>query len=277
MQQRLLGIVGGMGPQAGVALHEAIIRHTPADKDQDHLSVALMTCPGDINDRTAFLEGETATNPATGIIPVVEQLACLGTEVIGMPCNTSHAPKIYEPVSEYIRNHHPHIQLVHLPDETIKQLGKCFPEHKKVGLMTTNGTFRSGIYQLPLQRHGYEVVEPDWDFQDQVIHKMIYDKTFGIKANSVDITSEAKQLWNKALGYFRSRGVDSIILGCTELSLIQKECPEYYIKLIDTTEILAIAMISEAFKPRAIERHPTTKTILKHNPIEKTQYRYELI
>ncbi|MCE7996916.1 MAG: hypothetical protein HEP71_33450 [Roseivirga sp.] len=51
MQHKLIGIVGGMGPQAGVALHEAIIRRTPVEKDQDHLSVVLMTYPGEITAR----------------------------------------------------------------------------------------------------------------------------------------------------------------------------------------------------------------------------------
>ncbi|MEQ9659939.1 MAG: hypothetical protein RLO00_17505, partial [Fulvivirga sp.] len=63
MEHRTIGIVGGMGPQAGVTLHEAIVRHTSAITDQEHLSVILMTFPRAIQDRTKFLCGLTKENP----------------------------------------------------------------------------------------------------------------------------------------------------------------------------------------------------------------------
>lgn len=246
MQNQLIGIVGGMGPRAGVALHEAIIRNTMVNKDQDHLSVVLMTFPRELADRTAYLEGSNLINPAYGILSIIEKLIALGAKIIGIPCNTSHVPEIYKPIEEYIRNQHHDVRLVHLPSEVVEHLRHSYPGHRKVGLMSTNGTFKSKLYQDILKRNGYEVVTPDFDFQDQVIHQMIYNTAFGVKANSVNLTQEAISLWCKTLCFFKDRGVDNLILGCTELSLINKQYTEMDIPIIDTIEVLAMALIREA-------------------------------
>ena len=45
-----IGILGGMGPASGCMLFEKIIRSSPAQIDQDHLSVVILSDP-DIPDR----------------------------------------------------------------------------------------------------------------------------------------------------------------------------------------------------------------------------------
>lgn len=255
MQHKLIGIVGGMGPQAGVALHEAIIRHTPVEKDQDHLSVVLMTYPAEITDRTAFLEGSISINPAIGILRVIEKLLALGVEVIGIPCNTSHAPEIFDRVHEALMTQNRTSRLVHLPTEMARHISDKLPAGSKVGLMATNGTYHSEIYQRLLSQHGYVSVVPPLEFQEQVVHKLIYDPKIGIKANSVGFTDEAVSLWHKSLHFFRQAQVDSIILGCTELSLIHRQYPDNTLTFIDTTEVLALSLIREATRPFSGKEH----------------------
>jgi len=248
-ERRTIGIVGGMGPQAGVALHEAIIKFTPVKKDQDHFSVVLMTYPEALVDRTAFLEGSTPINPADGILEVIGKLVEAGAEVIGIPCNTSHAPEIFNPIQEDVYHRNQQTRLIHLPSEVICHLQKNHPESNKVGLMATNGTYKSVIYQELLSLNGYEVVVPPFDFQGQVVHKMIYDPEIGIKANSVEITDEAISLWQRALRFFKQEKAEVIILGCTELCLIHPFSAAEDIILVDTTEVLAKALIREATMP----------------------------
>ena len=50
-----IGIIGGVGPAAGVDLFNRILSHTSAEKDQEHLNVLLTSCPSLIPDRTAYL------------------------------------------------------------------------------------------------------------------------------------------------------------------------------------------------------------------------------
>ena len=60
----MIGIVGGVGPYAGLDLQQKILEQTKATADQDHLGIISWSEPGIIPDRTAFLLGETPLNPA---------------------------------------------------------------------------------------------------------------------------------------------------------------------------------------------------------------------
>ena len=112
--------------------------------------------------------------------------------------------------------------------------------------MVTNGTYKSGIYNKLLTDKDYEVILPDFSFQDTVIHKMIYDPIFGIKANPSHCTEEVKFLIEKALHFFRSKNTQAIILGCTELSLVFPNSLDDLI-VIDSNDSLAKALIQRSF------------------------------
>jgi len=246
MKHRTIGIVGGMGPQAGVMLHEAIVRHTSAKIDQEHLSVILMTFPQDIQDRTQYLCGLTSENPAHKIVEVIKKLDLAGAEVIGIPCNTSHAPRIFDQIQEYIEKNMPRVNLLYLPTEVLSYMDINYPETNRIGLMMTNGTYKSQVYSRLLRNHRFEVVIPDYEFQNEVIHKLIYDPQIGIKSNPIYITVEAIALWRKSLNYFKNKKVDTILLACTELSLVPLPRSVKDLNVIDTIEILAKALIREA-------------------------------
>src|SRR5215213_8942139 len=99
-RNKTIGIVGGMGPQAGVALLNSITCMTGAAKDQEHLSAILMSFPGEVEDRTSFLEGNVSINPAYSIANIISRLEIAGANIIGIACNTSHAPRIYNVITE---------------------------------------------------------------------------------------------------------------------------------------------------------------------------------
>jgi len=243
---KVIGIVGGMGPQAGQALLDKIIRHTKAVSDQEHLSVVLMSFPRYIEDRTAFLLGLTNVNPAISIVQIIRQLEHAGATIIGMPCNTSHAPAIFDIIRRELSAINSHVKLIHMPTETCAYIRLLHKEVRRVGLMTTNGTYRTGLYKDLLEELGYEVIVPDYDFQDTVIHRMIYDPEFGIKSSPGIISCEVKKLLDRALSFFMDRKADAVILGCTELPLVLTDSRVGNMLIIDSTDVLARALIREA-------------------------------
>jgi len=93
-QDKIIGIVGGMGPRAGLELHNKIILKTNATNDQSHVSVAHISFSNRIPDRTAYLNNEVPENPAFAIKKIVKMLHEVGAQCIGIPCNTSHVPEI---------------------------------------------------------------------------------------------------------------------------------------------------------------------------------------
>jgi len=242
----VIGIVGGMGPQAGVALFNSILHHTRATTDQQHLSVMLMSLPKYITDRTAFLEGRSKVNPAFSIAEIIKKLEIAGAGVVGIACNTSYCPEIYNTITAELYKVNSQVKLVNMPQVTCSYIKKHYPQVRRVGLMTTNGTYRSQVYKRHLQDLGYEVLLPDNRFQNDVIHRMIYDPQFGIKANPRGVTGEVKLLVDKTLEFFRAGKADAIIVGCTDLSLIPTLHTEKDIIVVDAIEALALELIRQA-------------------------------
>ena len=89
--ENMIGVIGGMGPYAGLDLVEKIFAETIASTDQDHVPVAMLSCPASITDRSAFLLGKSAENPANAIAEVALRLERSGAAIAGMPCNSAHA------------------------------------------------------------------------------------------------------------------------------------------------------------------------------------------
>jgi aspartate racemase len=134
-----------------------------------------------------------------------------------------------------------------MPLEACRYLRENYPGVRKVGLMATVGTYKTGLYKNTLQQMGYEVVIPAADFQRNVIHRMIYDPEFGLKANANTITPQAIARMDAAIRFFEDEKSEVIILGCTELPLVLAgaKC-NYNVPLISSTDALALALIREA-------------------------------
>ena len=98
----LIGILGGMGPQAGLDMAEKLIAMTRAECDQDHLPFILFSLPECISDRTDFLLGKTDTNPAQAIAEQFEKMADMGVTIAVMACNTAYAGPIFDTALEIL-------------------------------------------------------------------------------------------------------------------------------------------------------------------------------
>jgi len=245
-KDNIIGIVGGMGPQAGVALCNSIVSQTAATIDQEHFSIVLLSFPGQMVDRTAFLEGRSAVNPALNIAGIIRKLEAAGASVAGIACNTCHSPLIFDVLLEELHKANCGVRLLHMPVETCRYIREEHPSIRRIGVMTTNGTYRSGVYVRVLEDHGYEIVNADPVFQDEVIHRMVYDANFGLKSCPKGVTAEVKALMDTALDYFRKKGAEAVILGCTEFSLMELADRVGGLLVVDSTAALARALIREA-------------------------------
>ena len=107
----MIGIVGGVGPLAGLDVFKKIIEETVVQKDQEHLPVLLMSYPHLIVDRTEYLLGKVDTNPAYALANIIKQLAENGAKVVAIPCNTAHAEPIFLVVEEELKKSNNPIEL----------------------------------------------------------------------------------------------------------------------------------------------------------------------
>lgn len=244
-QDNVIGIVGGMGPQSGLTLFNNILNLTKTNYDQGHFSVVLMSFPKHIEDRTSFLDGLTMVNPAINIVHIISKLESAGAKVVGLACNTSYAPDIYDVILDELQKKGIAIKLLHMPLETCRYIKDNCKSARTVGVMNTNGSYKANLYHNLLSQYGFDVVSPDRDFQSEIIHKLIYDPNIGLKANPNYITNEAKRLYGEAVSYFKGKKVDVIILGCTELSVFVGDRLLDDILIVDSMMVLAEALIRE--------------------------------
>ena len=219
-QKQTLGVIGGLGPIATAHFMELIIRMTEATTDQEHLDMIIYNRPS-IPDRTGYILDQTKPNPLPEMIRVGNALARQGAALIAIPCMTAHY--FHRELTRYIE-----APIVHAIHETAAHLKK----HgiTKVGIMATDGTIRSRLFQRELENHGMEVLIPSPQGQKCVM-SVIYDD---IKANRPADMEKFRYASNE----LRTQGAQAIILGCTELSLVKRDC-HIGAGYLDAMEVLA--------------------------------------
>ena len=246
-RRNIIGIVGGVGPYAGLDLMKKVFDNTLSACDQDHVDALLFSLPSGIVDRTEYLEGREEQNPAEAIFGVLSRLETAGATVAGIPCNTAHAAPIFELIREKLDSAGSRIRLLHMINETVDFIKTALPDLRKIGVLSTSGTFHSRVYQDSLESASYEVLLPSEEMQEKLIHPAIYDEEYGIKSVSFPGHPQALQNLETGLNYLEALGAEAVILGCTEIPMALQESAGKGIIAIDPTQILARALIKHAF------------------------------
>lgn len=229
--KRTIGILGGMGPEATADLYLKIIRSTPVSRDQDHFRVIIDSNPA-IPDRTAAIFGQ-GEDPVPALRETARNLELAGADFLVMPCNTAHY--FHRQIQEAIR-----IPLLHMMRETVEYTVRKWPEIKRVGLLATDGTLRTGLYHQALADRGREVIVPSPSDQALVM-QAIYGGE-GIKAGQHEAPRRLMLGVARAL---LTAGAQAVVAGCTEVPLVLHE-GDLPAPVIDATEILALAAVREA-------------------------------
>ncbi len=199
----MIGVIGGLGPMATAKFMELVINNTYAKCDQDN--VDMLVCQyGSIPDRTAFILKESSDDPVFKMVEAAKLLEREKVDYIVIPCNT--ATYFYDEIQKSVN-----VPVVNIVKETINVCKE--KKYKKIGLMATNGTIKSGIYEE--YGDNIEFFIPDGDIQKRVM-SIIYDD---IKQNKIPNKEEFLSIIN----YFKENNCDGIIGGCTEISVALDE------------------------------------------------------
>lgn len=258
MAEKIIIIGGGVGPMAGVALHQKIIENTITDgRDQTHLSVHHFSRSSDVPDRTDFLLGIHNQNPAFGMARLFTAAwdSLHGTSssrvlegeieaVGGIPCNTFHAPQIYTVFLDEINQRGIHIPVLHMLKETMGYLNQVVPGVEKVGVLSTTGTRLTGLYSQLLESEGKAILQVP-ESEQEGLQEAIYHPQWGIKAIS-PVLPQTRQRVLQMAHHLVTQGAQAIILGCTELPLALSESQFMDIPIIDPVVALARALIRYA-------------------------------
>lgn len=227
LKKPILGIIGGMGPSASNLFYEMVISNTEATCDQDHIDMIILN-HATMPDRTeSILSGE---------IDVIKEklksdirfLDSAGISYLAVPCNTSHAILADIDMKGIV-----HINMI----EEAAQRGKDISANGAVGIFATEGTIQTELYQRALNTLDITPVIPEKEVQ-KIITSVIYDDIK--KGGEGDMKA-----FGKAVAHMSKRDCNTVILGCTELSVLRKQEDlsflekENNITFIDAMEVMA--------------------------------------
>ena len=234
MQQKSVGIIGGMGPEATVDLMVRIIKGTPALDDCDHIRMLVDNNPKIPSRIKALIEGN-GESPIPCLQEMARRLESLDVDFLAMPCNTAHY--YHRDIQRAIK-----IPLLDMVDLSVRSVIKKNPGIRKVGLLASTAVIHLKIYEIPFARKMVRLLTPTDTYQSQIMAVIKKIKTSSYGDEVVEpIQSAAENL--------TGRGAGVLLVACTELSIIGRRI-ETTVNVFDSAQILADAVIKEALKPR---------------------------
>ncbi len=217
-------IIGGMGTIATELYIKQINQKTPATNDQEYLNYVLVNY-STIPDRSSYLMNKGKNkNPLPYLLNVIKQQATLKPNFFVLTCNTAHY--FYEELQQAST-----IPFLHMPRLAVEEVSKNYPKGTRVGLIGTEGTIKNKIYDPFILDAGFDLVYPTLEIQ-QLVSTLIFDKIK--QKNELDTV-----IYNQILEKMFDLNCDVLILGCTELSLMEDAANYQNKHVIDPQNVLA--------------------------------------
>ena len=176
-KEKIIGLLGGMGPEATIDLYSKIVKLTVAKKDQEHLRIIIDNNPKVPDRSLAILKG--GISPLNTLQKSAQNLEKAGVDFIIMPCNTAH---YYTSSIKSVLN----IPVLNMIKETAKEINTIEPKIKKVGLLVTDGTIKTKLYLRELDKYSIKIVLPEEEEQ-----KLVMLSIYNLKAGN--LTKENKK------------------------------------------------------------------------------------
>jgi len=228
-KKKVIGVLGGMGPEATALFFRLLVRSTDAATDQDHARILVWNNPRIPPRSEAIISGGPSPLPA-----LLEGLTLLergGAGLVVMPCLTAHhfASELAAAAG---------VPLVDLIGETLAHVRKAFPALKTAGLLASPGTIRSGLFSKAFAGAGIGILVPAPREQEAVTAAILE-----IKAGRT--SGRPRTLILRAARALAARGAEAVIAACTEVPLVLRPadlaCP-----FLDPMTIGARACIRKA-------------------------------
>lgn len=219
--EQVVGILGGMGPQATVDLMTKIIALTPAKTEKDHVRM-LVDCNPKVADRVAAIRGE-GQDPTPELVAMARGLVSQGAGLLAIACNTAHY--FYPAIAASVP-----VPVLNLMELTAERVAARRPGVRAVGLLATGSTIKTGLYHRQFEALGITVITPD----EADIPRFMSLVT-GVKVGKDG--PEARAAMAAMARELLERGAELVIAGCTEVPLLLTDGPG--MPVLDPTTVLA--------------------------------------
>jgi aspartate racemase len=227
--EKIVGVIGGLGPDATLDFYARLLEATAASCDQEHLRVIIYSNPK-IPDRNRAVAG-AGVSPGPDIAATASALERAGAELLCMPCNTAHA--FLDELAATTK-----LPFISIVDAALAELQALPTPAQRVGLLCAEGGRRARVYEKAFERIGIDPVSLD-DADQAVLMQLIY----GVKAGR---RGETERRATAALARtLVARGAQAVIAGCTEVPLLMS-ASDISVPFVDSTAALARAVVRAA-------------------------------
>ena len=228
---KVIGLIGGVSWYSTLEYYKII--NTEVNKRLGGIhSAKLILYSVDLGEIKYYQDSGEPEKACRILVEAAKALERAGADFILICANTLHM--FYDSISSSVS-----IPVIHIADavaEKIRSKGI-----KVVGLLGTKKTMEADFYKERLKKHGIETIVPEEDERNEVDKIIFNELVVGV------LKDESKKKLLKIIEHLKDKGVQGIILGCTELPLIVKE-KDVDIPVFDTTYIHALKAVEEAFK-----------------------------
>ena len=214
----MIGILGGMGTQAGLDFCNKLAMLNRGKIDQEY-PLFMLYNKSNIPGRPESIGVQTrifSTLPKKeknitkyndvlkSLLEGCQSLERSGCKFIVIPCNTAHY--WYNDLKKKIK-----IPIINMPKEVFLYTKKICKKNSKIGLLATEGTLKTKIYEK-LFKNEYELIKPIGNLQIKSVNKTIKH----VKMGNIKL---AENSIKPAINYLIKKNCKKIILGCTELPI----------------------------------------------------------
>lgn len=220
---RLVGILGGMGPEATVLLMQKVIDRRAGGGDAGHVPLLVHQNPQVPSRIAALIEG-TGESPAPVLADMARALEGAGARALAMPCNTAHAYAGDIRAAAGV----PFLDMIALSS------GRLAGQGDRIGMLASPAVRLAGVFDDAFAAAGLTAV---WPADDAPVLALIR----AVKAGRTG-AEELAALTEAARGLV-AQGADHLAIACTELSLLAPGLPEG-VDWTDTLDCLADAIVA---------------------------------
>ena len=197
----MIGILGGMGTQAGLDFCSKLAKLNRGKADQKY-PLFILYNKSNIPDRKQNLKKYKKV--LKSLVQGCKFLQKNKCKFISIPCNTAHY--WYKDLKKKIK-----IPILNMPEIVYLNVKNNCKKNSKIGLLATDATIKTGIYSYYFNKN-YKLISPNKNLQTRSVNK-------SIKLVKMGKTKEAERAIKPAVNYLIKMNCKKIILGCTELPI----------------------------------------------------------
>lgn len=228
--EKVVGVIGGMGPAATVDFMSRVMAETPAETDQQHLRMIVDHNPR-IPSRQLAMRGE-GENPGPTLAAMARRLEIAGADLLVMPCNLAHAWQSDIEAASSV----PFISIVEVSVAcALARSG----DDSAIGLMTTPGCYSAGLYQQALIDNGRPLIL-------QTADELAATMALVEKIKAGDLSGAVAAALREQADRLVDRGAKVLIAACTEFPLVLNESM-FDVAFVSSTDELAKKTVAMAF------------------------------